>query len=110
MRFYDLEGLSDEEARSLIAKCPQVELKEVLENPKVLLKKVLVFQGNYEEFDTNRLCARTFEYIPTEDRWKVSDFTIYDMFGVSFDHHFPKWQLELNFRTFCNAKGFVMDA
>lgn len=108
MRFYDLKGLSDEEANSLIAKCPKVELEEVLKNPEILSQKVLLFRGNYEEFATNRLCARTFEYIPKEDRWKVSDFTIYDMFGISFYHHFSKEELKSRFN--CKAKGFVMDA
>lgn len=107
MRFYDLKGLSDEEANSLIVKCPKVELEEVLKNPEILSQKVLVFRGNYDEFDTNRLCARIFEYIPKEDRWKVSDFTIYDMFEISFNHHFSK--KELNSRCNCKSKGFVMD-
>lgn len=108
MRFYDLKGLSDEEASSLIAKCPQVELQKVLESPEILSKKVLVFRGNYDGYATDRLCARTFEYIPTEDRWKISDFTIYDMFGTSFDYHFSKNELESKIN--CNSKGFVMDA
>lgn len=108
MRFYDLKGLSDEEASSLIAKCPKMELKEALDNPQLLTKRVLVFRGNFDGFDTTRLCARTFEYIPKKDRWKVSDFTIYDMWGSSFDYHFSKLELEERFN--CNAKGFVMDA
>ena len=40
MRFYDLKGLSDETASTLIAKCPKVEVKEVLDNPKILSKKI----------------------------------------------------------------------
>ena len=40
MRFYDLKGLSDETASSLIAKCPKVEVKEVLDNPEILSKKI----------------------------------------------------------------------
>ena len=110
MRFYDLKGLSDETASSLIAKCPKVEVKEVLDNPEILSKKILVFRGNYDGFDTNRLCARTFEYIPTEDRWKVLDVTIYDLFVSSFEYHFSKQELESKFKAFCNAKGFLMDA
>ena len=110
MRFYDLKGLSDEVASGLIAKCPKVELKTILDNPEILPKKILVFRGNYDGFDTNRLCARTFEYIPTEDRYKVADFTIYDMFGSGFAHHFSKRELESDFEAFCNSKGFVMDA
>lgn len=110
MRFYDLIGLSDEVASSLIAKCPKVEVKEVLDNPEILLKKILVFRGNYDGFDTNRLCARTFEYIQTEARWRVSDVTVYDMFITSFAHHFLKRELESEFEDFCNANGFVMDA
>lgn len=39
MRFYDLKGLSDENARNLIAKCPKVEVKKVLDNPEILSKK-----------------------------------------------------------------------
>lgn len=109
MRFYELKGLSDEEARDLIAKCPQVEIKKVLESPEIFSKKVLVFRGNYDGFDTNRLCARTFEYILTEEKWKVSDVTIYDMFVSSFAYHFSKTELESKFKAFCNEKGFVMD-
>ena len=33
MRFYDLKGLSDEVASSLIAKCPKIKVKKVLDNP-----------------------------------------------------------------------------
>lgn len=110
MRFYDLKGLSDEAARNLIAKCPKVEVREVLDNPEILSKKILVFRGNYDGFATNRLCARTFEYIPTENRWRVSDVTVYDMFITSFVHLFSKQELESKFENFCNAKGFVMDA
>lgn len=110
MRFYDLKGLSDEVASKLIAKCPRVEVKEVLDNPQILAEKVLVFRGNYDGFDTNRLCARTFEYISKEGRWKVSDVTVYDMFMSSFAYHFSKIELESQFKAFCNAKGFVMDA
>ena len=110
MRFYELKGLSDEKAKSLIAKCKKVETKKVLENPEILSKKVLVFRGNYDGFDTNRLCVRTFEYILTEERWKVSDVSVYDMFVSSFAYHFSKMELESNFKAFCNAKGFVMDA
>ena len=110
MRFGDLKGLSDEVASGLIAECPQVEVKKVLGNPEILSKKVLVFRGNYDCFATNRLCARTFEYIPTEDRWKVLDVTIYDLFVSSFEYHFSKQELESKFKAFCNAKGFLMDA
>lgn len=110
MRFYDLKGRDDEEARKLIAECPKVEVKEVLENPESLLGKILVFRGNYEGFDTNRLCARTFEYISEEDKWKVSDVTVYDMVTSSFCKHFLKQELESKFEAFCKGKGFVMDA
>ncbi len=110
MRFYDLKDLGDEEAKSLIGKCPKVEVKKVLENPEILSKKILVFRGNYEGFATNRLCARTFEYIPAEQKWKVSDVTVYDMFITSFDHHFSRKELETDFNAFCNGQGFVMDA
>lgn len=110
MRFYDLEGLEDEKTNSLIEKCPKLEVKKVLENPEILLEKILVFRGNYEGFATNRLCARTFEYIQAEEKWKVSDVTVYDMFKSSFDHHFSRVELEVNFKAFCNGQGFVMDA
>ena len=110
MRFCELKGLSDEGASCLIAKCPKVEFKKVLDNPEMLSGKVLVFRGNYDGFDTNRLCARTFEFISTEDRWKVIDFTIYDMWGAGFCHHFSKRELEAEFNAFCNSKGFIMDA
>jgi len=110
MRFYELKGLSDEVANRLIVECPQVEFKEVLDNPEVFSKKIIVFRGNYDHFDTTRLCARIFEYISTEDRWIVSDVTIYDMFIASFYHHFSKMELESKFKAFCNSAGFVMDA
>lgn len=110
MRFCDLKGLRDEEASKLIANCPRVEAKEVLDNPESFSKKLLVFRGNYDGFDTNGLCARTFEYIPTEDRWKVSDIIVYKMSGASFEKHFSKLELESNFKAFYNAEGFVMDA
>ena len=110
MRFCELKGLSDEVASGFIAECPQFEVKEVLDNPEILSKKLLVFRGNYDGFATNRLCARTFEYISAEDRWKVSDVTIYDMFVTNFAYHFSRQELELKFKAFCNAKGFVMEA
>lgn len=110
MRFYDLKCLGDEEVNSLIEKCPKLEVKKVLENPEILSEKILVFRGNYEGFATNRLCVRTFEYIQSEEKWEVSDVTVYDMFKSSFDHHFSKVELEVNFKAFCNGQGFVMDA
>lgn len=110
MRLYDLIGLSDEEASSLIAKSPKSEMKAILDNPEILSEKLLVFRGNYDGFDTNRLCARTFKYIPAENRWKVSDITIYDMFVSSFAYHFSREELEAKFKAFCNATGFIMDA
>lgn len=110
MRFYDLKGLSDKEASSLIAECSKVEMKEVLENPEILSKKILVFRGNYDGYATDRLCARTFEYIQKEKRWKVSDITIFDMFTTYFNHHFSKQELEVSFEAFCKSQGFVMDA
>jgi len=110
MRFYDLEGLSDDVASGLIEECLKVEMQKILDNPELLFEKVLVFRGNYDGFATNRLCARTFRYMPAEDRWVVSDVTIYDMFITSFDYHFSKQELKLKFEPFCNAQGFVMDA
>lgn len=110
MRFYDLGNLSDEVVLKTIAECPKVEMKKVLENPELLLGKVLVFRGNYDGYATNRPCARTFEYLPAEDTWIVSDFTLYDMFGTSFAKHFTLQELEVQFKAFCDAEGFVMDA
>lgn len=109
MRFYDLKNLSDEEARSLIAKCQKIKVKEVLDNPDILSKKILIFRGNYDGFATNKLCVRTFEYIPAEQRWKVSDIIVNEMFKISFDKHFKKEELQEQFKAFCNAEGFVMD-
>ncbi len=110
MRFHDLKGLSDEEASSLIAGCSKVEMKQVLENPEILLKKILVFRGNYDGYATDRLCVRTFEYIQKEKRWKVSDITVFDMFTTSFYYHFSKQELETKFEAFFKSQGFVMDA
>ena len=109
MRFCELKGLEDRVASSLIAKSPYVELRDVLEKPGKFKGKKLVFRGNYDNFDTNRLCTRTFEYLPGEDRWKVEDVTVYDLFVSSFDYHFSKQELEERFEAFCNSKGFVMD-
>lgn len=110
MRFCDLKGLSDEVAFGLIEKCPQVEMKEALDNPEIFSGKFLVFLGNYDGFDTNRLCARTFEYISTEHKWKVSDVSIYDFFISSYFYHFSKPELQNQFYAFCNARAFLMDA
>lgn len=109
MRFIELEGLSDSDAEILIEKCREVELNEAIENPNEYQEKIFVFLGNYDGFATNRLCARTFEYISTEGSWEVSDITVYDMFKTSFDKHFSKFDLRTKFKDFCDAKGFVMD-
>ena len=110
MRFRDLNGLSDEVACASIEECQQVEMNEILDNPMILSEKILVFEGNYDGFDTNKLCVRTFEYISTEQRWKVSDVSIYDFFISSYYHLFSKEELREQFSTFCNMKGFVMYA
>jgi len=47
MRFYDLEGLSDDVASGLIEECLKVEMQKILDNPELLFEKVLVFRGNY---------------------------------------------------------------
>lgn len=109
MRFCELRGLDNEVASSLIAKSPKVEAKKFLDNPESFSKKILVFRGNYDGFDTNRLCVRTFEYISKEKKWKVSDVIIYDLFTSSFDYHFSKRELEEKFEAFVKAKGFAMD-
>ena len=109
MRFYDLKNLSDEEAIKLITNCPKIKMEDALKNPVSLLKKIVVFLGNYDRFDTKRLCARTFEYIPEKDRWKVCDWTIYDLWGSSFDHYFLKNEIKTQFSEFCKTTGFVME-
>ncbi|MCI8277301.1 MAG: hypothetical protein HFJ46_05200 [Clostridia bacterium] len=109
MRFYELINLSDEEANELIKKSPRIEMKEVLEHPEDFVGKLLVFRGNYDGFATNRRCARTFEYILSKQRWRVSDVTIYDMFSSSFAYLFSSKELKEKFKAFCEAKAFVMD-
>lgn len=109
MRFYELINLSDEEANELIKKSPRVEMKDVLEQPDDFLGKLFVFRGNYDGFATYRLCARTFEYLPAEKKWRVSDVTVYDMFSSSFAYLFSSKELEEKFKAFCEAKAFVMD-
>ena len=111
MRFKELKGLSNEEASRRITACPQIQMRKVLDNPKILLNKVIVFRGNYDGFDTRNLCARTFQYISAENRWKVSDYDLFDMFYSSYEHHFLKEELENQFRAFCkdDSIGFIMD-
>ena len=108
MRFRELEGLSDCETKILIEKCSKVKLNEAIKNPNDFIGKVIIFLGNYDGYATNRLCARTFEYISTESRWEVSDIIIYEMFKTSFAKHFSNFDLIMRFEEFCNAKGFAM--
>lgn len=110
MRLYDLKGLSDAEANELILKSSKVKLNDALENPEILSGKILVFRGNYDGFATDRLCIRTFEYLPKEEKWEVADATVYDMWISSFCYHFKSREVRLKFERFCEAEGFVMDA
>lgn len=110
MRFKELKGLSNEEASRRIAACPQIQMSKVLDNPKILSNKVIVFRGNYDGFDTRNLCARTFQYEAVEKKWKVSDYEIFNMSHTQYDHHFSKEELKRQFKAFCESDGFIMDA
>lgn len=110
MRFYDLKDLSDKEANHFILESEKIKLRDILTNPESLSGKILIFRGNYDGFATNRMCARTFKYLQDEKRWEVADVTIYDMFHAYFDHHFLPEELESQFKPFCDASGFIMDA
>lgn len=109
MRFEELKNKTDKEQNEMICSCPMHETKEILNNPKLLEGKVLLFRGNYDGLATNRRCARTIEYLPLEDRWKVSDMRLFDMDRTEFWHHFTRSEMENQFRPFCEAKGFLID-
>ena len=109
MRIEELKNKTDEEQYKMILSCPMYETKEILDNPKLLEGKVLLFIGNYDGLATNRLCARTIEYLSSEDRWKVSDMRLFDMDRTEFWQHFTRWKMENKFRPFCEAKGFIME-
>ena len=109
MRFRELENKTDKEQNEMILFCPKYETKEILDNPKLLEGKVLVFRGNYDGYATKRLCARTIEYLSSKERWKVSDVILHEMFRTEFAYHFTREELEDKFRAFCEAKGFLMD-
>lgn len=109
MRFLDLENKNDDEQNELIVKSPECKAETVLDNPKLLEKKILVFRGNYDGYATDRLCARTLEYISSEERWKVSDIILHEMFRTEFWHHFTTWELKSKFPGLCVSTGFLMD-
>ena len=109
MRFLELEGKNDVEQNELIVNSPKCSTEKILESPELLEKKILVFRGNYDGYATNRLCARTLEYIPAEDRWKVSDIILYEMFKTEYCHHFSKTELKNKFADLYKSTGFVME-
>ena len=109
MRIEELRNKTDDEQYKMIIYCPRCETKEILDNPTLLKGKVLMYMGNYDGLDTLRLCARIIEYLPSEDRWKVSDMRLFDMDGTEFGHHFTKEEMKRNFEPFCEARGFIVD-
>lgn len=109
MRFEELKGKSDSEQNRLISECPSCSMEEALNNPKLLENKILVFRGNYDGFATNRLCARTFEYLPSHDSWLVSDIILFEMEGTGFAYFFSSAELEDHFSDFCKSTGFIME-
>ncbi len=109
MRIEELKGKTNEEQSKLIAECPICKMEEALDNPKVLEKKILVFKGNYDGFCTDRLCARIVEYIPSKDRWQISDVILFDMDGTGYWHHFTKDELKFQFSDLCKSTGFMME-
>ncbi len=109
MRLEDLKGKTNEEQNKLIAECPKCKIEDALDNPKVLEKKILVFKGNYDGFDTDKLCARILEYIPSENSWQISDVILFDMDGTGYWHHFTKGELKTQFIDLCKSTGFVME-
>ena len=109
MRLEELKNKTDEEQNEMIWSCPMHETKEILDNPELINGKVLLFRGNYDGLATSRLCARIIEYLPLEDRWKVSDMRLFDMDSTSYWHHFTREELENQFGPFCEGEGFLMD-
>lgn len=109
MRFKELEGKTDKEQNDMILECKKCSTEEALKNPELLKGKILVFRGNYDGFATNRLCARTLEYLEKEKRWKISDVILHEMFETSFCHHFSDFELRVNFEDLCVSTGFLME-
>ena len=109
MRLEELKNKTDEEQNEMIWSCPMHETKEILDNPELINGKVLLFRGNYDGLATSRLCARIIEYLPLEDRWKVSDMRLYDMDRTEFWHHFTKSEFKSCFRPFYEAEGFIVE-
>ena len=81
----------------------------MLENPAKMQGGLLIFRGNYEQFDTKGLCIRILEYLEKEDKWKVADLDLSDMQGNSFDRHFDKHEMWRYFRAFCEKPGFLLE-
>lgn len=110
MKLKDLEGKSREEQSQLSEKQPKALLLDMLEEPEKMQGKILVFRGNYDGYDTEGLCVRTFEYGESEGRWKVSDIDLSDMFTTSFDYGFFGHKLKNQFKGFCSdIKGFLLE-
>ena len=105
MKLKDLEGKSREEQSRLIEDQPIVFLLDMLKNPKRMQGKIVVFRGNYDEFDTDGLCVRVFEYGEKENQWKVWDIDLSDMFTSVFDHTFTGDELKMRFEAFCSRYG-----
>ena len=104
MRIEELKGKTNEEQSKLIAECPICKMEEALDNPKVLEKKILVFRGNYDGFCTDMLCARIVEYIPSEDRWQISDVILFDMDGTGYCTILRKMNYSLSLMIYANPQ------
>ena len=109
MRIEELTNKTDERQYRMILSCPKHKTEEIMANPKMLEGKALLFIGNYDGLATNRLCGRIVEYLPSEDRWKVSDMRLYDMDRTEFWHHFTKSEFKSCFRPFYEAEGFIVE-
>lgn len=109
MTVEDLRNRTSEEQSDLIASHEKISMREVMDNPEKFSDKILVFRGNYEEFDTNGLCIRTVKYITKEGKWLVSDTDLSDGFTEEYDKHFTNSDLEKNFPAFCASEGFLLD-
>lgn len=108
MKLCDFIGLNGKQVMNLIRQCKFTEMETATEIPREYTKKVVLFLGNYANFDSDSdmPCARYFQYLPDEKKWKVVDITLWDGFEEEYDMHFTKKQINEKFRAFYKKTGF----
>ena len=109
MKLKDLKDLQREEQNQMIQSCESIVLKDAINNPNIVIGKVIVFFGNYAGFITEGLCVRTVEYIEQEEKWLVSDIDLSDMFVESFWKHYDKVEFQENFFSMYISEGFLLN-